>query len=508
MQRRLPRNALFVATPGAIALMAACKSRPRNREGATSRTRPRGISHAGPGRSHRQPHATRGHGAAAVGQRRRQVDCLHAPRPAAPPAPAQDGLRRRWPVTAISRSRRHRSSPNRPTPRNTPSAPTTRCIAPASNRSPPSRSTSTPAATATCAACCARACARRPTRCAPRNSSTTSATGIRRPPSRNVPFRVTTELAPAPWNAQRQLLMVGIKGYDVPKADAAAGQPGVPDRHLRLDGFAGQAAAAEAGLLACWCRSCARRTACRIVVYAGSAGLVLPPTPGDRHEEILAALDRLQAGGSTNGGDGIQLAYAMAKQAFIEGGVNRVILATDGDFNVGTVSQEALETLVGDQRKSGIALTTLGFGQGNYNDAMAERLADVGDGNHAYIDTPQEARKVLVEEMQATLLTIARDVKIQVEFNPALVVRVPPDRLREPPAAPRGFRQRQGRCRRDRRGPRSHRAVRDHPGRLRRRSPACAALRQGASTARRWHRRRTRPPAPALQAARRGQPAG
>jgi Ca-activated chloride channel family protein len=158
-----------------------------------------------------------------------------------------------------------------------------------------------------------------------------------------------------------------------------------------------------------------------MVVYAGSAGLVLPPTPGDRHDEILSALDRLEAGGSTNGGDGIRLAYAMAKQAFVADGVNRVILATDGDFNVGTVDQHALETLVGDQRKLGIALTTLGFGSGNYNDAMAEQLADVGDGNHAYIDSVREARKVLVEQMSSTLMTIARDVKVQIEFNPAQV---------------------------------------------------------------------------------------
>lgn len=158
-----------------------------------------------------------------------------------------------------------------------------------------------------------------------------------------------------------------------------------------------------------------------IVVYAGSAGLVLAPTPGDRQAEILAALEQLEAGGSTNGGDGIRLAYAMARQAFIKDGVNRVILATDGDFNVGTVDSGALETLVADQRQSGIALTTLGFGQGNYNDALAEKLADVGDGNHAYIDSIQEARKVLVEEMGSTLLNIARDVKVQVEFNPAQV---------------------------------------------------------------------------------------
>ena len=240
------------------------------------------------------------------------------------------------------------------------------------------------------------------------------------PTPRDVPFRVTTELTAAPWDSRRQLLMVGIKGYDVAKATLppsnlvflldTSGSMESPDKlPLLKQAFS---------MLVPQLRAQDRVS---IVVYAGSAGLVLPPTPGDRHEEILAALDQLQAGGSTNGGDGIQLAYAMAKQSFMKNGVNRVILATDGDFNVGTVSQEALETLVGDQRKSGIALTTLGFGQGNYNDAMAERLADVGDGNHAYIDTPQEARKVLVEEMQATLLTIARDVKIQVEFNPAQV---------------------------------------------------------------------------------------
>jgi Ca-activated chloride channel family protein len=240
------------------------------------------------------------------------------------------------------------------------------------------------------------------------------------PTTRDVPFRVTTELTAAPWDSRRQLLMVGIKGYDVAKATLppsnlvflldTSGSMESPDKlPLLKQAFA---------MLVPQLRAQDRVS---IVVYAGSAGLVLPPTAGDRHEEILAALDQLQAGGSTNGGDGIQLAYAMARQSFIKNGVNRVILATDGDFNVGTVSQQALETLVGDQRKTGIALTTLGFGQGNYNDAMAERLADVGDGNHAYIDTPQEARKVLVEEMQATLLTIARDVKIQVEFNPAQV---------------------------------------------------------------------------------------
>ncbi|HWS77838.1 MAG TPA: VWA domain-containing protein, partial [Thermomonas sp.] len=240
------------------------------------------------------------------------------------------------------------------------------------------------------------------------------------PQSRATPFRVTTELAPAPWNGKRQLLMIGIKGFDVPKATLPASNlvflidtSGSMDQPNKLP-LLKQAFAQLVPQLRAQDRV-------SIVVYAGSAGLVLPPTPGDRHGEILAALDQLQAGGSTNGGEGIQLAYAMAKQSFAKGGVNRVILATDGDFNVGTSDRHALETIVGDQRRSGVALSTLGFGDGNYNDAMAERLADVGDGNHAYIDTLQEARKVLVEEMQSTLLTIARDVKIQVEFNPAHV---------------------------------------------------------------------------------------
>ena len=240
------------------------------------------------------------------------------------------------------------------------------------------------------------------------------------PASREVPFKVSTQLAPAPWNADRQLLMVGIKGYDVPKAT-------LPPANLVLliDTSGSMQSDDKLPLLkqalAMLVRQLRPQDRVSIVVYAGSAGLVLPPTPGDRHGEILAALEQLEAGGSTNGGDGIALAYAMARQAYVKDGANRVILATDGDFNVGTVDSGALATLVADQRKSGIALTTLGFGQGNYNDALAEKLADVGDGNHAYIDSVQEARKVLVEAMGSTLLTIARDVKVQVEFNPALV---------------------------------------------------------------------------------------
>lgn len=240
------------------------------------------------------------------------------------------------------------------------------------------------------------------------------------PVDRDTPFRVSTELAPAPWDAQRQLLMVGIKGYGVPKAT-------LPPTNLvlLLDTSGSMASPDKLPLLkqafAQLVPQLRAQDRVSVVVYAGSAGLVLPATPGDRHAQILAALDHLEAGGSTNGGEGIALAYRQARQSFIAGGVNRVILATDGDFNVGTTDQQALETLVSDQRQHGIALSTLGFGQGNYNDAMAEQLADIGDGHHAYIDTLQEARKVLVEQMQATLLTIARDVKIQVEFNPAAV---------------------------------------------------------------------------------------
>ena len=158
-----------------------------------------------------------------------------------------------------------------------------------------------------------------------------------------------------------------------------------------------------------------------LVVYAGNTGVVLEPTPGDQKGKILAALEGLAAGGSTNGGAGIKLAYAMAEQGFIQGGINRVLLATDGDFNVGTVSFEALKNMVEDKRKTGVSLTTLGFGTGNYNDRLMEQLADVGNGHYAYIDTLNEANKVLVTEMSSTLQTIAKDVKIQIEFNPAVV---------------------------------------------------------------------------------------
>jgi Ca-activated chloride channel family protein len=158
-----------------------------------------------------------------------------------------------------------------------------------------------------------------------------------------------------------------------------------------------------------------------IAVYAGSSGLVLPATSGNERGRILKALDSLEAGGSTNGGAGIQLAYSVAQQRFRKGGINRVILATDGDFNVGTTSEGELQRLIEDKRKSGVFLTVLGFGTGNVKDSTMEMLANKGNGNYAYIDSLSEARKVLVREAGATLVTIAKDVKLQVEFNPARV---------------------------------------------------------------------------------------
>jgi Ca-activated chloride channel family protein len=241
-----------------------------------------------------------------------------------------------------------------------------------------------------------------------------------RPTSLEQPFSVHTELALAPWNGDRWLLQVGLKGFEVTREQLPAS-----NLVFLLDVSGSMHSADKLPLvktaMAKLVKQLRPQDRVAIVVYAGAAGLVLPATSGADHQTILAALDGLQAGGSTNGGQGIQLAYNIARENYIEGGVNRVILATDGDFNVGTVDQGALEDLVSRERKSGVALTTLGFGQGNYNDELAERLANLGDGNHAYIDTEREAHKVLVDELGANLLTIAKDVKIQIEFNPAVV---------------------------------------------------------------------------------------
>jgi len=240
------------------------------------------------------------------------------------------------------------------------------------------------------------------------------------PRSKEVPFAVSTVATAAPWNQDRILLQIGIKGYDVPADERPAA-----NLVFLIDISGSMNSPAKLPLLKNALKLLTRQLTdddrVSMVVYAGSSGIVLEPTPGDEQAKILSALERLQAGGSTNGASGIRLAYQMAEQAFIDGGINRVMLATDGDFNVGTVDFDALVDIVERHRDNGISLTTLGFGAGNYNDHLMEQLADAGNGNHAYIDTLNEGRKVLVEQMTGTLQTIAKDVKIQVEFNPSVV---------------------------------------------------------------------------------------
>lgn len=240
------------------------------------------------------------------------------------------------------------------------------------------------------------------------------------PQTLNPPFKVTTEIAPTPWNNQTHLLHIGIKGYDISKKQLP------PANLVFLVDVSGSMQSVDKldllkAALKLLTRQLTDKDKVSLVVYAGASGLVLKPTPGNQSGKINAALDRLTAGGSTNGGAGIQLAYATAEQAFIPDGINRVLLATDGDFNVGIVNFEALKNLIEEKRQSGISLTTLGFGTGNYNDHLMEQLADVGNGNYAYIDTLNEAQKVLVDEMSSTFKTIAKDVKIQLEFNPTNV---------------------------------------------------------------------------------------
>lgn len=237
------------------------------------------------------------------------------------------------------------------------------------------------------------------------------------PQNTNTPFSITTEIAPSPWNADKHLLHVGIQGYDVAEEN-------IPPANLvfLVDVSGSMQSPNKLGLvkksLKLLLKQLNQEDKVSLVVYAGAAGVVLEPTSAAEKHKIEQALDRLTAGGSTNGEAGIIEAYAMAQQGFIKGGINRVIIASDGDMNVGRFKLKALKELIEQKRKSGIALTTLGFGSGNYNYALMEQLADVGNGNAAYIDNLLEAQKVLVNEMTSTLLTIAKDVKIQIEFSP------------------------------------------------------------------------------------------
>ncbi len=239
-------------------------------------------------------------------------------------------------------------------------------------------------------------------------------------PKSNAPFGVTTEIAPSPWNKNTYLLHVGVKGLDIAKKNLPAS-----NLVFLIDVSGSMRSATKLDLLKTSLKLLTKQLRSQdkisIVVYAGASGIVLEPTDGNKTATISYALDKLAAGGSTNGGAGIKLAYSVAEQAFIKDGINRIILATDGDFNVGTVNFEALTDLVEQKRKNGISLTTLGFGSGNYNDQLMEQLADKGNGNYHYIDTLNEAQKVLVDEMSSTLQTIAKDVKIQIEFNKSKV---------------------------------------------------------------------------------------
>jgi len=244
--------------------------------------------------------------------------------------------------------------------------------------------------------------------------------GYPQPEHRAQPFSVTTELGAAPWNTARELLLIGLKGYEMQKSE-------IPAANLvfLLDVSGSMNEPNKLPLLKASIAQMVERMSARdrvsIVVYAGAAGVVLEPTPGDQRERILSALEALQAGGSTNGGAGIELAYKLAAASKIESGVNRILLATDGDFNVGEFDPNALTEYVASKRKTGISLSTLGFGADNYNDALAEQLADVGNGKYAYIDSLAEASKVLGREIAGSLYTIAGDVKIQIEFNPSVV---------------------------------------------------------------------------------------
>lgn len=239
-------------------------------------------------------------------------------------------------------------------------------------------------------------------------------------PSNDEPFTVNTEISDCPWNPQHRLVHIGLQGKEIPIENLPAANmvflvdvSGSMDEPNKLP-----LVQASMNMLIDQLRD---KDKVAIVVYAGSAGLVLPSTSGGDKTKIKEAINNLEAGGSTAGGEGIMLAYKVARENFIKEGNNRIILATDGDFNVGLSSDDDMVRLIEKERKSGVFLSVLGYGMGNYKDNKMQQLADKGNGNHSYIDNINEARKVLVNEFGSTLFTIAKDVKIQVEFNPAKV---------------------------------------------------------------------------------------
>ena len=239
-------------------------------------------------------------------------------------------------------------------------------------------------------------------------------------PEGEIPFTVNTEISECPWNTSHKLVHIGLQGRDIPKEN-------MPPTNLvfLLDVSGSMNDYNKLPLLKnafnMLIKELRAEDRVAIVVYAGASGVVLPSTPGSEKRAMRLAIDELQAGGSTAGAQGIHLAYKIAEKNFIEEGNNRVILATDGDFNVGQSSDSELVHIIEEKREKGISLSILGFGTGNYKDSKMEKLADNGNGNYAYIDNINEARKVLVNEITSTLYTIAKDVKLQIEFNPTHV---------------------------------------------------------------------------------------
>jgi Ca-activated chloride channel homolog len=234
------------------------------------------------------------------------------------------------------------------------------------------------------------------------------------------PFSVQTEVAPAPWNLDHQLLRVRIQAVEAKTTALPAsnlvflvdvsGSMESPDKLPLVK-----------NTLKMLVPKLRAQDRISMVVYAGRTQVELEPTPGNEHDKILAAIDKLEAAGSTAGESAMKLAYQMARRSYIPNGINRILMATDGDFNVGLSNIEQLKDMVATERKTGISLTSLGFGQGNYNEHLMEQLADIGNGNYAYIDSADEGRKVLIEEMASTFNTVASDVKVQIEFNPAQI---------------------------------------------------------------------------------------
>lgn len=237
------------------------------------------------------------------------------------------------------------------------------------------------------------------------------------PDDRDAPFEATVTVLPNPWNSQTQLMHIGVQGYDIPReerpranlvflVDVSGSMSSADKLPLAIEGLQMLVDTLEDD------------DTVSIVVYAGAAGAILEPTPGSQRHCINAALGMLEAGGSTAGGEGLRLAYDFARDHFDEDAVNRVMLLTDGDFNVGITSDERLEDFVARERESGVYLSVMGFGRGNYNDALMQTLAQNGNGIAAYIDTEAEARRFFVEEASSALFPIANDVKLQIEFNP------------------------------------------------------------------------------------------